>query len=369
MRHLPPRSEGHSTGTARRSAAWQRRYASNSSASGGRRGGQGPAICPAFREFRSSSSCGMGLQHVAAGGGDSPDRRGPPRGAHAEQTVMLWIESGAGKITRGHVDSIGAEGVRVRIAEEPDFSQGDEVAVRVCFDRGAPTVAVKARIDWLSCRRRRRRVRAALDRRRRRAGRLDAWLATPPEHGTVVLPGGSRSSGRRDRLRSACTPETFVPPSPGRFLRGSAPVDRRSCPWRRRSSGSRTCGSSGSPSPGGAGVRSSTCTPAPSPLVHTARTTSRSSCSWRALRDLRRDILLEGDLEATPRTNAAFLGPRGDPRLLRRHDGGSMLLIAPAADEPGAQARRPHRRLLHLPRLQIGGCLTPLGTRRSSSAT
>jgi len=66
-----------------------------------------------------------------------------------EQTVMLWIESGAGKITRGHVDSIGAEGVRVRIAEEPDFSQGDEVAVRVCFDRGAPTVAVKARIDWL----------------------------------------------------------------------------------------------------------------------------------------------------------------------------------------------------------------------------
>jgi hypothetical protein len=39
--------------------------------------------------------------------------------------------------------------VRIRIAEQPDFSQGDDVAVRVCFERGAPTVAVRARVDWL----------------------------------------------------------------------------------------------------------------------------------------------------------------------------------------------------------------------------
>jgi hypothetical protein len=66
-----------------------------------------------------------------------------------ELTVMLWIESGAGTIVRGHVDSIGAAGVRVRLAQQPDFVQGDEVAVRICFERGAPTVAVRARVDWL----------------------------------------------------------------------------------------------------------------------------------------------------------------------------------------------------------------------------
>ena len=64
-------------------------------------------------------------------------------------------------------------------------------------------------------------------------------------------------------------------------------------------------------------------------------------------------ILLEGDLEATPRTNAAFLGLGA---LLASFIGTTGRLDAPhpaaAADEPGAQARRAHGRLLHLPRVE-----------------
>ena len=63
-----------------------------------------------------------------------------------EQTVMVWIEDGTGRIARGHADSGGAEGVHVRLAETPDFGEGDEVAVRICFERGAPTIATTARV-------------------------------------------------------------------------------------------------------------------------------------------------------------------------------------------------------------------------------
>jgi hypothetical protein len=63
-----------------------------------------------------------------------------------EQTVMAWIEDGTGTIVRGQVDSASAQGACVRLAEMPGFGEGDEVAVRVCFAIGAPTVAATARV-------------------------------------------------------------------------------------------------------------------------------------------------------------------------------------------------------------------------------
>jgi hypothetical protein len=63
-----------------------------------------------------------------------------------ERTVMVWIEDGTGSIARGHGDSVGADGMSVRLGEEPGFREGDEVAVRVCLERGAPTIATRARV-------------------------------------------------------------------------------------------------------------------------------------------------------------------------------------------------------------------------------
>lgn len=61
-----------------------------------------------------------------------------------DQAVLVWVESGAGRIARGHTDCVTAEGLTVRLAEAPDFGPGEEVAVRICFDRGAPIVAATA---------------------------------------------------------------------------------------------------------------------------------------------------------------------------------------------------------------------------------
>ena len=66
-----------------------------------------------------------------------------------EQAVMVWIEDGTGKIARGHVDSASAKGACVRLPEMPGFVDGDEVAVRICFEVGAPTVATRARVGGL----------------------------------------------------------------------------------------------------------------------------------------------------------------------------------------------------------------------------
>jgi hypothetical protein len=63
-------------------------------------------------------------------------------------------------------------------------------------------------------------------------------------------------------------------------------------------------------------------------------------------------VLMDGDLEATPRVNALFLA--GGALLAScRHDGRlDAAHPAPPADEPGAKARHPHGRLLHLPRFE-----------------
>jgi hypothetical protein len=62
---------------------------------------------------------------------------------------MAWIEDGAGMIVRGLVDSATAEGVQVRLQETPPFRTGDEVALRICLEPGAPTFGASARVGWL----------------------------------------------------------------------------------------------------------------------------------------------------------------------------------------------------------------------------
>ena len=64
-------------------------------------------------------------------------------------SAMVWIEDDAARIARGQADSITSEGLHVRLAEAPAFAEGDEVAVRLAFERGAATVATTARVAWL----------------------------------------------------------------------------------------------------------------------------------------------------------------------------------------------------------------------------
>jgi hypothetical protein len=68
---------------------------------------------------------------------------------HTRREVMVWIEDGEGAIARGVAESVTAAGARVRLAERPGFVQGAEVALRLCFERGAPTVAATARVASL----------------------------------------------------------------------------------------------------------------------------------------------------------------------------------------------------------------------------
>jgi hypothetical protein len=62
------------------------------------------------------------------------------------QSAMVWIEDGTGTITRGHVDSANDRGACVRLPRRPRVVAGDEVAVRICLEAGADTVATTARI-------------------------------------------------------------------------------------------------------------------------------------------------------------------------------------------------------------------------------
>jgi hypothetical protein len=68
---------------------------------------------------------------------------------HTHQEVMVCIEDGEGAIARGVAESVTASGARVRLAEQPGFTQGAEVALRLCFERNAPTVAATARVSFL----------------------------------------------------------------------------------------------------------------------------------------------------------------------------------------------------------------------------
>ncbi len=66
-----------------------------------------------------------------------------------DRTVMVWIENPEGSITRGLAESVTSSGACVRLAETPAFDAGAEVALRICFERGAPTVALRARVRFV----------------------------------------------------------------------------------------------------------------------------------------------------------------------------------------------------------------------------
>lgn len=67
----------------------------------------------------------------------------------AARSAMVWIEDGASRIARGEADAITRQGMHVRLTEAPGFGQGDVVAARLAFERGAPTVATTARVEWV----------------------------------------------------------------------------------------------------------------------------------------------------------------------------------------------------------------------------
>lgn len=66
-----------------------------------------------------------------------------------ERPVAVWIEDRDGTIVRGVAESVTERGVHVRLSGPPAFAQGTEVALRISFDPGRPTVATTARVSWV----------------------------------------------------------------------------------------------------------------------------------------------------------------------------------------------------------------------------
>jgi Na+/H+ antiporter NhaD/arsenite permease-like protein len=100
----------------------------------------------------------------------------------------------------------------------------------------------------------------------------------------------------------------------------------------------------------------------PAALVHTARDYVSFIVLLGGLFVISGGIFLEGDLEATPRTNAAFLGLGALLASFVGTTGASMLLIRPLL-----QTNRERKHVAHTVVFfiflvsNIGGCLTPLG--------
>ena len=100
----------------------------------------------------------------------------------------------------------------------------------------------------------------------------------------------------------------------------------------------------------------------PQALVHTAEDYVSFIVLLGGLFVISGGILLEGDLEATPRTNAAFLGVGALLASFVGTTGASMLLIRPLL-----QTNRERKHVAHTVVFfiflvsNIGGCLTPLG--------
>ena len=55
--------------------------------------------------------------------------------------VLVWLESGRGPIARGTAEHLSRERARIRLAEASTLAPGDQVAVRLSFDRDTDTVA------------------------------------------------------------------------------------------------------------------------------------------------------------------------------------------------------------------------------------
>ena len=70
-------------------------------------------------------------------------------GPDTTESVRVWIEDGRGSIARGLIEVISEDRAFVRLTEGASLGSGDEVAVRLSFDRSSPTLAATARVLWL----------------------------------------------------------------------------------------------------------------------------------------------------------------------------------------------------------------------------
>ena len=59
---------------------------------------------------------------------------------------MAWIENGRGPIARGVIGRLSSQGAHVRIVGESSLEPGDDVELRLSFDRDEPTLAATARV-------------------------------------------------------------------------------------------------------------------------------------------------------------------------------------------------------------------------------
>jgi hypothetical protein len=62
---------------------------------------------------------------------------------------MAWLEDGRGPIARGAIELVSSEGAHIRLIGTTSIEPGDELEVRLSFDRGSPTLGATARVLWV----------------------------------------------------------------------------------------------------------------------------------------------------------------------------------------------------------------------------
>ena len=70
----------------------------------------------------------------------------PTPGMDQSGPVLMWLENGRGAIARGIGVELSSERARIRLTEAATLAPGDEVAVRLSFDRQTDTVAAAGRV-------------------------------------------------------------------------------------------------------------------------------------------------------------------------------------------------------------------------------
>jgi hypothetical protein len=60
--------------------------------------------------------------------------------------VLTWLENGSGAIARGMAVELSSDRARITLTEAATLAPGDEVAVRLSFDRDTDTVAATGRV-------------------------------------------------------------------------------------------------------------------------------------------------------------------------------------------------------------------------------
>ena len=294
---------------------------------------------------------------MPAGGGAVPGR------SHTVAAIV-WIEDRASRISRGQAAAVTSEGLQVSLPEPPSFARGDEVAVRLAFERGAPTVALTARVALADA----------------AAGGVECGLVwnAPPERAQGArrlalasllkprMPFG-RGSRRRPASRAvdsrSCMPAAdFVPALPWALpfagLLLAIAVLPLAAPhfWESNLRKLAVAGALALP------VLLLYLRAHPQALAHTALEYASFMVLLGGLFVISGGIVLEGDLEATTRTNALLLGTGALVASFVGTTGASMLLIRPLL-----QTNRERKHVAHTVVFfiflvsNIGGCLTPLG--------